>query len=176
MNWSNFQVHCGLCEFPWVGWNIYVLDWSSSFQDNTIVFTILNTITPLFLSRPAESATIVALDPSNRGSIPSSPDSDRTNNCCYQICQKSKWFVFFQPICCAHLFVFVMHICGFCSHIVKRPLFCTIRRPITIFGIGRLPQSSNIFGQIGQQDTGCFFHWYPPKKYGNSRLGESTLT
>ena len=29
------------------------------------------------------------------------------------------------------------------------------------------------------KDTGCFFfHWYPPKKlkYGNPRLGESTLT
>ena len=27
-------------------------------------------------------------------------------------------------------------------------------------------------------DTGCFFHWYPPKKlkYGKPRLGESTLT
>ena len=26
--------------------------------------------------------------------------------------------------------------------------------------------------------TGCFFHWYPPKKlkYGKPRLGESTLT
>ena len=23
---------------------------------------------------------------------------------------------------------------------------------------------------------GDFFHWYPPKKYGKSRLGESTLT
>ena len=28
------------------------------------------------------------------------------------------------------------------------------------------------------QNTGCFFHWYPPKKlkYGKPRLGESTLT
>ena len=27
-------------------------------------------------------------------------------------------------------------------------------------------------------NTGCFFHWYPPKmlKYGKPRLGESTLT
>ena len=124
-------------------------NWSSSFQDNTIVFTISNTITPLFLSRPAKSATIVALHPSNRGSIPSSPDSDRTNNCCYQICQKSKWFVFFSAnLSCTFVCFFVMHICGFCSHIVKRPLFCTIRRPITIFGIGRLPQSSNIFGHL----------------------------
>ena len=26
--------------------------------------------------------------------------------------------------------------------------------------------------------TGCFFHWYPPKKlkYGKPRIGESTLT
>ena len=26
--------------------------------------------------------------------------------------------------------------------------------------------------------TGCFFHWYPPKKlkYGKPRLGKSTLT
>ena len=23
---------------------------------------------------------------------------------------------------------------------------------------------------------GVFFHWYPPKKYGKPRLGESTLT
>ena len=28
------------------------------------------------------------------------------------------------------------------------------------------------------KDTGCFFHWYPPKKlkYGKPRLGESTAT
>ena len=26
------------------------------------------------------------------------------------------------------------------------------------------------------ENTGCFFHWYPPKKYGKPRLGESTLT
>ena len=30
----------------------------------------------------------------------------------------------------------------------------------------------------GSQYTGCFFHWYPPKKlkYVKPRLGESTLT
>ena len=31
---------------------------------------------------------------------------------------------------------------------------------------------------LGHPNTGCFFHWYPPKKlnYGKPRLGESTLT
>ena len=41
------------------------------------------------------------------------------------------------------------------------------------------PESFDFLGLWQWQisiDTGCFFDWYPPKKYGKPRLGESTLT